>query len=265
MATKVTGRGDNFVLLRLKLARVSRRRPIDRGPAPSVPHSLPDATEAQFFSRQYSEMMVMVYAAVTLEARRFPRTPIFTSAPAEVQRIKSGDLIGPLPKWLVDSKGEKLLEWTHRARCQISVGGVLLQHAAPTVAQTDVEREFSEVIGVSSAHNQIDTNTDRVLVPKHLGILNGIAVTESPLTVERLIAGLQYMNRAEAEALARERSRIEKALLAKKGDQEALLMQLDIVKVRQKLNDDFPLPSGLTGGLLSDIRDRFQVTSPDKL
>jgi hypothetical protein len=94
VATSVSKtRGENFLLLKIKLARLSRRRPIDTGPVPWVARTRREGTDEHAIGRLNSEMMAMIQAKLTLEALGQDFTTVFSSAGASVQRIMAGDLV----------------------------------------------------------------------------------------------------------------------------------------------------------------------------
>jgi hypothetical protein len=203
-------------------------------------------------------MMAMIQAKLTLEALGQDFTTVFSSAGASVQRIMAGDLVGPLPEWLFNSQGKKMLEWAHQARSGILMGGVPLQLMAPASLQPEVERTFSEVSGITRVENLLDRRIDAIQKPRQIRIINGLGTTGAPLTFEQIVAGLQYMNRGEIAVLEAEAQAVEAALaLAKGAKEEELLLTRDIVTQRLQFARSRPLPPALTPALVEDQREQF--------
>jgi hypothetical protein len=258
VSSKVSKTGDNFLMLKVKLARTSRRRPIDPGPVPWVAATRWEGTEEHAIGRLNTEMLAMIQAKLTLEALGPHATTVFSPDAATVQRIFAGDLIGPLPQWLFDSKGKKLLQWAHQARCGILMGGVPLDRMAPVSLKTEIERTFGEVSGVTRAENVVDMNVDFIQQPRQMQIINSLGTTGSRLRFEQIVAGLQHMNRGEISALEIAGGGVEMALLDKGSkNEEQLLLMRDIVRQRLRFASECALPQTLTRALIEDQRELF--------
>jgi hypothetical protein len=231
------------------------------GPRLFIAPRLSDATLSHYFARLESEMMLFMYTKMLHETRNSPRYPVFSAGGAEVQRVKATQVKDSLPDWVPVIDDKPAFALAHHAHCQLLVDAQPLQAMVPAEIQPLVEEQFSGVSLVTRMHNYVDSGTDKYLIPKFVHMNNALGTTESPLTYAQVVAALQYMNRAGHTALLQVLKRTEEALLKKEGSEEEWTWRRDIAKQVLKLNEDAPLPEGLTPGVIADTRDMFHAAT----
>jgi hypothetical protein len=259
---KIVGVGSNFLMLRFNKPKISRTFRIALpGPRLYIAPRLSEATLSHYFGRLESEMMLFIYSKMLHETGKSARYPVFSAGGAEVQRVKATQVKDSLPDWMPAIDGKPAFALAHQAHCQLLVDAQPLQAMVPADVQPLVEEQFSNVSLVTRMHNYVDSGTDKYLIPKFVHMNNAIGATESPLTFERVIAALQYMNRAQHTALLQVLKRIDEALLKKEGSEEEWAWRRDIAKETLKLNEDAPLAEGVSPGVIADTRDMFDAAT----
>jgi hypothetical protein len=259
---KIVGVGGNFLMLHFNKPKITRafRMPMP-GPRLFIAPRMSDATLSHYFARLESEMMLFVYAKMLHETGKSSRYPVFSAGGAQVQRVKSTQVKDSLPDWMPVIDDKPAFALAHQAHCQLLVDAQPLQAMVPAEVQPLVEEQFSGVSLVTRMHNYVDSGTDKYLIPKFVHMNNALGATESPLTYAQVVAALQYMNRAQHTALLQVLKRIEEALVKKEGGEEEWTWRRDIAKQVLKLNQDAPLPEGLTPGVIADTRDAFHAAT----
>ena len=257
---KVVAEGATFQILKYNKEKVKRASlaadPRLFSSSLYVPSSMSDATMFQFVQRRMSETNLFMYAKFMKELGLFSknRNPVFSDTGALVQSITSTQLKITMPSWMPVMDGKPTLELAHHAHCQVLVDAQPLQSYVPSHAlgiKALITNEFGQVGIASRMHNYVDSSTDKILIQKFIGMLNAIGSTEAPLTLEQIVAAMQYMQRSQRLALKRTQERIEKALTSKEGSEEEWSIRRDIVKETVKLNEDAVVPDGLNAGLIA--------------